>query len=264
MWTFRFSAPPNPGAPAARTMRSGVGIAEGSPRPRRVHQRDRARGHGSADADAPRAAARARPPCTGRGARPAGSGSDAAASVPTAVSGHRDDVVHQCGALGHGPSTTARISAAFAREGDQTLGTARTAPEPGKPSCQPPTGQERVKLLLDKARHALAVAQERGLGQERPQVVAHDPMQHVRGGVARRVVDRRQGHRARLGRSRAGARGASARDVVETRRVAGAVSAYRGDGAGRSYCQCRTRRRAGRPISAFRVPHHANRRGAPR
>ena len=69
-------------------------------------------------------------------------------------------VVHHMGrALGHSASATARTEAsALARERDQALGLAGTASEPGKPSGSPPTGQERLKLFLDKARHAVAVA----------------------------------------------------------------------------------------------------------
>jgi len=39
--------------------------------------------------------------------------------------------------------------------------------------------EERLKLVLDKARHALAVAPVRRLGEERLQVLPYHPMQHV-------------------------------------------------------------------------------------
>ena len=51
------------------------------------------------------------------------------------------------------------------RERDQPLDAAGAAAKPGESAGKPPTGQKRVKLLLDKARHALAVAQVRGLGK---------------------------------------------------------------------------------------------------
>ena len=142
----------------------------------------------------------------------------------------RDDVVHQVrGAFGHAPpaaastpthpvrasGTPARTEpSALARERDQTLGTARTAPEPGEPASEPgppPRGlcvvgweetarHEGLELVLDKARHALAVAPVRRLGEKRLQVLAHHTMQYVRRGITRGVVDRRQSHRVGGGR----------------------------------------------------------------
>ena len=123
---------------------------------------------------------------------------------------------------------------------------------------EPPTVQERVKLIRDEARHALAVAQVRSLGQERLQVIAYDAMQHARSGTARGVVDRRQGHRARLRRLRAGTRGASVRDVVKTRKVARAVSVYIDDGADRSSPS--TERVGGPAIDYSRVVHRPTQR----
>ncbi len=119
---------------------------------------------------------------------------------------------------------------AFARERDQALGLAPNALEPCEPACEPgppPRGlcvvgweeaarQERLERLLDKARHALAVAQVRRFGEKRLQVLAYHTMQHVRRGVARGVVDRRQGHRLDCGRSRAAGRRAATRRVALT------------------------------------------------
>ncbi len=151
-------------------------------------------------------------------------------------------VVHQeRGALGHAPAAaastpthTVRASgtpartepSALARERDQALGLAPSTPEPRKPAREEAARQERPQLLLDKARHALAVAAVRGLGEERLQVLPCHPMQHVRSGITRGVINRRQGHRIDWGRSRADRGGASACGVVVTRRFAVAISTY--------------------------------------
>ena len=90
----------------------------------------------------------------------------------------RDDVVHQVrGALGHAPAAAPRTEpSALARERDQALGLAPDAPESCEPASEEAARQERPKLLLDKARHALAVAEVRCLGEERLQVLAYHTM----------------------------------------------------------------------------------------
>lgn len=130
-------------------------------------------------------------------------------------------------ALGHSTPATRRAEPpALARERDQALGLAPDAPESCEPASEPSAREEGLTLLLDKARHALAVAEVRGLGEERLQVLPYHPMQHVRRGVARGVVDRGQGHRGDLGRSRADDGGPSACGVVVTPRFAVAISTY--------------------------------------
>jgi len=137
-------------------------------------------------------------------------------------------VVHQVrGAFGHSPSPAARTETpALARERDQALGLAGSTPEPCEPAGEQPAREERLKLLLDKARHALAVAPVRRLGEERLQVLPYHPMQHVRSAVTRGVIDRRSGHRVDWGRSCADYGRPSACGVLVSRRFAVATSTY--------------------------------------
>ena len=83
-------------------------------------------------------------------------------------------VVHQMRrALGHAPPAAARAEPpALARERDQALGLAPNALEPRKTASEEAARQERLELRLDKTRHALAVAEVRGLGEKRLQVLA--------------------------------------------------------------------------------------------
>jgi len=74
----------------------------------------------------------------------------------------------------------------------------------GVAGWEPSAREERLELLLDKARHALADALVRRVDEERLQLLAHDTVQHVRRGIARVVVDRRKSHGAGRGTSCAG------------------------------------------------------------
>ena len=105
-------------------------------------------------------------------------------------------MVHQVrGPLGHPPTAaTGAKPAPLARKRDQSIGAAAAAPEPGKSPSQPPAPEERLELLLDKARQALAVAQMDRLGPERLEVVAHHVVEHASTRVARDVLDRRSCH----------------------------------------------------------------------
>ena len=72
------------------------------------------------------------------------------------------------------------------------------------------TPQDRVKLLLDEPRQALAVAQMGGLRPERLEVLAHDLLQDAPCGIAPHVFDRGPGHGADRGGWRAKGRSRSA------------------------------------------------------
>ena len=54
-----------------------------------------------------------------------------------------------------------------------------------------PPQRGHASTSTSKARHTLAVAQVRGAGQERLQMIAYDKVQYLRGGVAPGVVNRR-------------------------------------------------------------------------
>ena len=54
-----------------------------------------------------------------------------------------------------------------------------------------PPQRGHASTSTSNARHTLAVAQVRGAGQERLQMIAYDKVQYVRGGVAPGVVNRR-------------------------------------------------------------------------
>jgi len=139
MWTFRFSAPPNPGPPlrglcavgwkplhdrhgAAAHIRETALAGTGPQMPRHLaqqHANDRL-----AEIVAP--GEQIPDPMRQR-------------QYPLPHRDIRDDVVHEvCGTLGHAPAATAWTeAAALAREGDQALGLAPNAPESREPSGEP-------------------------------------------------------------------------------------------------------------------------------
>jgi len=99
------------------------------------------------------------------------------------------------GPFGHAPTTTGGTeSAALTREGHQPLLAAAGAPEAREPARVPPAPQERLELVFDESRQSFSVAQPGRLGAERLVVIAHDLIEHRRGGIARRIRTRRQGH----------------------------------------------------------------------
>jgi hypothetical protein len=107
------------------------------------------------------------------------------------------------GALGHPPPAAARAKASpLTGKRDQSIHAAATTSEPGESPGEPPTPEVRLELLFDEARQAF-VPQMDGLGPERLEMIAHDLVQHASTGIARRVLDRRQGHAIDSGRSRA-------------------------------------------------------------
>ena len=90
------------------------------------------------------------------------------------------------GALGHAaPATGGTEPASLARKGHEPLLTAAGAPKPGEPTREPATAKKGAELRVNESRQSLPVAQAGGLGTERFVVVAHDLIQHRRGGVAR-------------------------------------------------------------------------------
>ena len=113
-------------------------------------------------------------------------------------------LVHEVrGALGHPPPATARAEASpLTGKRNQSIQPA-AAPEAGESPSEPPTPEERLEFLLDETRQALAVAQVSRLRPERLEVLAHDLIQHAPARIARRVLDRRQGHDANGGERRA-------------------------------------------------------------
>jgi len=107
-----------------------------------------------------------------------------------------EHVIHQMrGPLGHPAPAAARAETApFAGKSNQAIHAAAVAPKPGEPPGQPPTPEERLKLLLDEARQAVAVAQMGGLRPERLEVIADDLMQDAPAGIAPHVLGGERGH----------------------------------------------------------------------
>jgi hypothetical protein len=73
----------------------------------------------------------------------------------------RPDVIHEvCRALGHPtPATRGTEPAALTREGHQAFLPAVRAAEARESTGEPSTPQERVELIVDKTRQALALAE---------------------------------------------------------------------------------------------------------
>jgi hypothetical protein len=79
-----------------------------------------------------------------------------------------------CRPIGHATAATARTeSAPFARERDQAIVMAGRAPELRKAGREAPARQEVSKLLFDKARQTLPVADAGGLSAESLEMIAH-------------------------------------------------------------------------------------------
>jgi hypothetical protein len=67
-----------------------------------------------------------------------------------------------------------------------------------EPARQEPAPEKGPKRALDELRHTLAVAHLGRLGQERLEVILHDPVKHAVGGAAWFVARGRSGHPARI------------------------------------------------------------------
>jgi hypothetical protein len=92
----------------------------------------------------------------------------------------RQHVVHKVrGTFGHSTAAAAWAEAApLAREGDEPLGPAGVAPEPGKAAGQEAAAQERVEFVLDESREPLAVTQTPRFDAKRLDVLPHDDVEH--------------------------------------------------------------------------------------
>jgi hypothetical protein len=110
-----------------------------------------------------------------------------------------DDVIDQMrSTFGHAAPTTARTQrTTLARERDEPVEAAVAAAKPREPASQESAPEELPKRALDELRQPVAAAQAGRLGQERLEVIPHDPVKHAAGGPTRFVARRRMGHSAR-------------------------------------------------------------------
>ena len=98
-------------------------------------------------------------------------------------------------ALGHAASAAARAQrAALAGERNEPVEAAAHTAEPREPRPEGAALQKLVKLLLDEAGKALAVAEIRRLRPKRLEVVAHDLVKDAGRRLPRFVGRRRKGH----------------------------------------------------------------------
>ena len=105
--------------------------------------------------------------------------------------------------LGHPATAAPRAeAAALARAGHETIQSARSASKSGEAAGQPSTPQEIAKLLLDKSRKPLAVAQRRRAHETSRNGPARSRTDG-RCGIARFVYARRLRHAQPTGASRA-------------------------------------------------------------
>jgi hypothetical protein len=78
----------------------------------------------------------------------------------------------------------------------QPVNAAVTALKPRESARQVPAPEELPKGALNERRQAVGVAQSARLGQERLEVILHDPVKHAAGGTTRFVARGRPGHPA--------------------------------------------------------------------